>query len=606
MRAPEPAGQWPPPRWEDRFRAGRVFLPEWATRRPERAVVVASHSGVLQVHSWDASSSRLIRATDRAGGTTHATIDPTGEWVWWFDDTDGNEFGVWRRQPFGSTPQRRPEQPVELAPAYHAGLLLASDGTAIIGRSDSRYGTQVHQVLVGTPGYGSSAPVPLYAHIQDASVAALSRDGNLVAISHSEGGDARHPAVRVVRGDSGTVVADLDDGPGLGLWPCQFAPAEGDSRLLVRHERTGAMRLLIWDVATSIQRPLDLDLPGDVSDASWYPDTRGLLVAVDHEARTLLYRYDLRDGSVHQVGASIGTVSGATARPDGEVWAVRSSAAEPRAVVEAGSDRELLHVGQRAPRSVPVSDVWAESPGGRVHGLLRVPAHAQAPHPVVVSVHGGPHSHDSDAFDPSAAAWVDHGFAVLKVNYRGSTGYGSSWRDALSENVGFTELADIAALHQSLVEDGVVDPGRSILAGTSWGGYLTLLGLGTQPERWSLGLARVPVADTVSAYEDEMESLKAYDRALFGGSPVQIPEVYRTASPLTYVDAVRAPMLVLGGLNDPRCPIRQIETYVAALRERGGQVEFRTVDAGHGSYVDSERIAQMRAELEFVYRHLQE
>lgn len=199
---------------------------------------------------------------------------------------------------------------------------------------------------------------------------------------------------------------------------------------------------------------------------------------------------------------------------------------------------------------------------------------------------------------------MDQGYAVLQVNYRGSTGYGSAWRDAIEANVGFVELADIAAVHDALVARGVVDPRRSVLLGGSWGGYLTLLGLGTQPERWAVGVAEVPVADYVAAYEDEMESLRAFDRSLLGGSPQDAPEAYRAASPITYVDAVRAPVLILAGENDPRCPIRQVERYVETLRARGGVCDVDQYAAGHGSLVDDERVRQMRVELDFVARHL--
>lgn len=597
---------WPPPLWEQRFRAGRVSLPEWAVLQPDHAVVVATAGGVQEVHSWSVSTERLVRATDRPQGTADATIDPAGRWIWWFDDTDGDEFGTWRRQPFGSTPARRKERPIDLPPAYSAGLLLAEDGSAVIGRSDEAYGTQIHQVIVGPSLHGTEMPALLYAHEQDAEAAALSRDGNLLVVEHSERGDNRHPALRVVRADNGSVVTNLDDGPGQGLWAMDFAPVPGDTRLLVRHERSGAARLLIWDVASGLQRPVELGLAGDVADADWYPDARGLLVAVDHEARTLLYRYDLTDGTTRAVGPTLGSVSGATARPDGDVWVARSSAAEARSVHSTTTGRPVITVGGgRAPESVPVEDVWVDGPGGRIHALLRRPAVGSAPFPVVVDVHGGPTWHDSDSFSPYAAAWVDHGFAVLNVNYRGSTGYGSAWRDALEAKVGFTELEDIAAVHQHLVDDGVVDPSRSVLAGASWGGYLTLLGLGTQPQRWSLGIAGLPVADYVAAFEDEMESLKAFDRSLFGGSPEDAPEVYRVSSPLTYVDQVAAPVLILAGENDPRCPYRQIANYITALEELGGEVETYRYDAGHGSYVDDERVRQMRAELDFVRRHLE-
>src|SRR3712207_7447665 len=77
--------------------------------------------------------------------------------------------------------------------------------------------------------------------------------------------------------------------------------------------------------------------------------------------------------------------------------------------------------------------------------------------------------------------------------------------------------------------------------------------------------AEVPVADYLAAYEDEMEGLRAYDRALFGGSPDEVREVYVRSSPITYVEAVAAPVLVVAGANDPRCPIRQIDNYLARL-----------------------------------------
>ena len=139
-----------------------------------------------------------------------------------------------------------------------------------------------------------------------------------------------------------------------------------------------------------------------------------------------------------------------------------------------------------------------------------------------------------------------------------------------------------------------------MIAGYSWGGFLALLALGTQPERWAAGIAGVPVADYVAAYEDEMEPLRAYDRALFGGSPAEVPEAYRDSSPLTYVDRVRAPVLVLAGENDPRCPIRQIDNYLDALAARGARYAVYRYDAGHGSMVVAERLRQLACEIGFV------
>jgi dipeptidyl aminopeptidase/acylaminoacyl peptidase len=117
-------------------------------------------------------------------------------------------------------------------------------------------------------------------------------------------------------------------------------------------------------------------------------------------------------------------------------------------------------------------------------------------------------------------------------------------------------------------------------------------------------VAVVPVADYVAAFEDEMEPLKAFDRALFGGTPAERPDFYRERSPLTHAGSVRAPVLVVAGRNDPRCPIRQIENYLARLRELGKPHELYEFPAGHASKVVEEQVRQMERQLDFAHRHL--
>jgi dipeptidyl aminopeptidase/acylaminoacyl peptidase len=595
------------PDWERRFRAPRADLPDWAHDAPLRCAVVATADGVIEVHSWTVGDTAPVLATKRKEGTSHGTIDPAGEYLWWFDDADGDEYGIWRRQPFGSGPDTPAEDATALPAAYPGGLVLGRGGLTVVGSQDDAYGSRVHVLRPGTPAR------LLYEHAEDAYAADLSEDGTLVAIGHSEHGDSRHPALRVVRTADGSTVADLWDGPGLGVDAMGFAPVDGDTRLLVQHERRGRGELLIWDVATGTQHELLPDLPGEVASADWFRDGAALLVAVHHEARTRLYRVPLDGvsvgGTAEPLGPADGTVLAATTRPDGDVWTLWSSSARPSAVRDLTGAIVLRPLGEPAPPSVPVEDVWVDGQGGRVHALLRRPAGPDGtplpgPLPLVIDVHGGPTAHDTDAFRAYPAAWVDHGFAVVQVNYRGSTGYGSAWRDALEQRVGHVELEDIVAVRDHLVATGVAHPDRIVLAGASWGGFLTLLGLGTYPDTWAVGLAGVPVADYLAAYEDEMECLKAFDRSLFGGSPEEVPDRYHDSSPLTYVDAVRAPVLILAGENDPRCPLRQIENYVAALAEHGRTCEVYRFDAGHGSLVDDERVRQMRAELSFATHHL--
>ncbi|EST38868.1 peptide hydrolase [Streptomycetaceae bacterium MP113-05] len=588
------------PDWEKRFRAPRVGLPEWAEDAPDRSLFVSNATGTFELYAWDRATGTQRQATDRPNGTTDGVLTPDGEWIWWFSDTDGDEFGVWLRQPFGGGPDE-PAAP-GLAPSYPAGLALGRDGGAVIGRSTDEEGSTLH---VSRPG---TEPVEIYRHQESAGVGDLSHDGDLIAIEHTEHGDAMHSALRVVRRD-GSTVAELDDTEGgtrdLGLTVLGFAPAAGDARLLVGHQRRGRWEPMVWNPETGETTDLDLGLPGDVS-AEWYPDGSALLVVHSHQARSEMWRCTLTPGGLgtpERVRTPTGSVSGATARPDGTVEYLWSSAAEPPQVRSTTGTVVLDPPGMKAPGSVPVEDAWVESPGGRVHALVQRPP-GEGPFPTVFEVHGGPTWHDSDAFAGQPAAWVDHGFAVVRVNYRGSTGYGRAWTDALKHRVGLIELEDVEAVRDWAVESGLADPERLVLAGGSWGGYLTLLGLGTRPEKWALGLAAVPVADYVTAYQDEMDALKSLDRTLLGGTPEEVPERYAASSPLTYVDAVRAPVYISAGLNDPRCPIRQVENYVDRLAARGHPHEVYRYDAGHGSLVVEERIKQLRLEIEFAQRHL--
>lgn len=587
------------PDWEKRFRAPRVSLPDWAEDAPDRSLFVSNATGTYELYAWDRSTGEQRQVTDRPNGTSDGILTPDGEAVWWFSDTDGDEFGFWMRQPFhgGDDVPATPG----LEPSYPAGLAISRDGTtAVVGRSTDEDGTTIHVVRAG------QAPREIYRHRESAGVGDLSHDGSLLAIEHTEHGDAMHSSLRVTRLD-GTTVAELDDTAGgtveLGLEVLGFAPVDGDTRLLVGHQRRGRWEPMIWDVASGEETDLGVELPGDVN-AEWYPDGSALLIAHGFEARDELWRYDLATRALTRIDTPAGSVSGATARPDGSVEYLWSSAAQPPRVRSTRGGVVLDPPGLKAPASVPVEDVWVEGPGGRIHALVQKPAGATGPLPTVFEIHGGPAWHDSDAFAAGPAAWIDHGYAVVRVNYRGSTGYGREWTDALKHRIGLIELEDVAAVREWAVSSGLADPAKLVLAGGSWGGYLTLLGLGTQSQEWAVGLAAVPVADFVASYEDEMENLKALDRTLFGGSPEEVPERYEASSPLTYVDAVRAPVYISAGVNDPRCPIRQIDNYVDRLAARGAVHEVYRYDAGHGSLVVEERIKQVRLEIDFADRYL--
>ncbi len=587
-------------RWRARFTAARVSLPRWARDAPDRNLYLSNSSGVWEVYAWDRATDTHRQVTDRTNGTYNAAIAPDGEHIWWFADTDGDEFGTWVHEQFAGRPADATPQPgVEGVPAgYPAGLVLGRSVTAV-GVSDDD-GTTIFLTRGGGP-----AEV-VYRDEHDGGVAALSRDESLLAMEHSEHGDNRHPALRVLGVADGATVAEKWDGPGKGLDAMSFSPVAGDQRLLVQHERRGRDELLLWDVASDMETEIVIDLPGEIT-ADWYPDGRSLIVVHTHEARNTLYRYHIDRAELSKLDTPAGTIGSVDVRRDGTVEYAWSNAAQPpvvRAQFSDGTERVLLEPpGHKAPASAEISDVFVPSEGGQVHALYARPAGApEGPLPTVFILHGGPHSHDEDRFSAYRATWLDAGFAVAHVNYRGSTGYGSAWRDAIEGRPGLTELADVAAVHAWAVDKQLADPAKCVVNGASWGGYLALLALGTQPRLWAGGVAGVPVADYLAAYEDEMEPLRAFDRALFGGSPDEVHDRYVECSPITYVDQVRVPVLVIAGENDPRCPIRQINNYLGRLADRDSPYEVYLYDAGHGSLVVAETIKQTAIEVNFALR----
>ena len=607
-------------RWRGRFTAARLSLPQPARDEPDRTVFVSNQTGTFELFTWQAGEADPIRATERPDGTTLGTLSADGRSLWWFDDHGGDEFGVWRHQMFGAAPGSGAEALPGVPPGYPAGVEVGRT-LALAGFSDDA-GTRIHLAKDG-------GIATVYRHETDGGVGALSTDETVWVLSHSERGDSRYPALRSFDVDTGDVRGELDDGDGKGLVALEFSAIAGDQRLLVGHERRGRDELGIWDVDTGTFTEIEIDLPGDL-DGGFFPDGTAILVVHTHQGRSTLHRFDLTTHDLDHVPAETGVIAGALARADGSIWYRHSDAAHgwqlrflpakpaelttPAAAGPATRSRILIAPPGDGPApSQPLVDVWSDGPGGRIHALLARPADApdvsgaarsNTAIPTVFLIHGGPSAADEDSFDALRATYLDAGIAVCHVNYRGSTGYGSAWRDAISGRIGHTELADIAAVHDDLVIRGLVDPDRSAIAGHSWGGYLTLLALGTQPSRWACGVAGVPVADYVAAYADEMEPMRAYDRALFGGSPSDKPDAYADSSPLTWIDAVAAPLLVLAGENDPRCPIRQIDNYLDALAERDKDYAVYRFTAGHGSMVVEERLRQVASEVAFVRDHI--
>ena len=198
-----------------------------------------------------------------------------------------------------------------------------------------------------------------------------------------------------------------------------------------------------------------------------------------------------------------------------------------------------------------------------------------------MSVHGGPEWYERDAFDAEAQAFVDAGYAVALVNYRGSTGYGIAFREALAGNPWFPETEDVIAGLDALIAARHHRPrARGVLR-------MVVGRVPRVPQRRAAsrpmegGFAGIPSGDFVAAHWASMPEIRAYDVALYGGTPDDVPERYRERNPMTYVDRAVAPVLIIAGEKDPRCPIEGITPWVDALRSRKVPVDVHLYPQGH-------------------------
>lgn len=587
--------------WRRRFAAPEIGSVRWSAASPDRLAVASTEGGIGGAWAWDLATGARRRVSRDDVGTEEVLAMPDGSGlVWWLDPT-GDERGRWMISTFDGA-DARPLLP-GIADAWAAGISMEA------GRVAAAFATEAeHIVVLASDG---APPRVVSRHRRPVGVGrdwpqgagGLSADGALLCFRDADRTDIAHPALRVVDLTSGATIAEILD-PDRVAEPIAWSPLAGDDRLIVTRETGDRRRPWLWAPRAATLVELPLDLPGDVADAWWYPDGAALLLHHEIDGAPTLHRLDLGDRALRTVVDRGGTIEDAGVRPDGEVWYRYEDGATPPAWYSAdgrarvGLRGEPVSVGRRWERihypnaDGGTTDAWFLRPDG------------PAPHPTIVHAHGGPGWHVSDRWDPLAQAYADAGFAVVAPNYRGSTGAGAAFRERLMGDPGLPEVEDLVAALDHLVAAGIADPGRAVLEGWSWGGYLATLGAGLHPDRWRAVVAGIPVGDLVAAHYESAPELQAWDVALFGGDPLEVPGLYHERNPLTYADRVTAPVLLVAGTNDSRCPIGQVMVYAHALRRRGHTVEVHTYPEGHHALRVDERVAQAELILDFIGRAL--
>jgi dipeptidyl aminopeptidase/acylaminoacyl peptidase len=224
--------------------------------------------------------------------------------------------------------------------------------------------------------------------------------------------------------------------------------------------------------------------------------------------------------------------------------------------------------------------------------------------PALVLAHGGPTSMTDAGLKLRVQFYTSRGFAVLDVNYAGSTGYGRAYRERLDGQWGIADVADCAAAARHLAKAGLADAGRIAITGGSAGGYTTLMALATT-KAFAAGSSHYGISDLalLLAHTHKFES--GYLHRLLGTTPSKWKDVFARRSPLNLIEGITAPVILFQGLDDKVVPPEQSRLIVDRLKQRGIDVEYREfAGEGHGFRRSETIIAVLETELAFLQRVL--
>jgi dipeptidyl aminopeptidase/acylaminoacyl peptidase len=202
--------------------------------------------------------------------------------------------------------------------------------------------------------------------------------------------------------------------------------------------------------------------------------------------------------------------------------------------------------------------------------------------PVIVVVHGGPESQFVPYFHFFVQYFVNNGFAVLAPNVRGSTGYGKAYSHLDDQRLRMDSVADLAHAAHWLKQQPGIDSDRIVVHGGSYGGFMVLAALTTNPELWAAGVDIVGIS-SLATFLENTSAYRRKSREAEYGSLEHDREFLEAIAPIKHVDRIRVPLMVIHGANDPRVPLSEAQQLVAALRQREIPVEFLVFDdEGHG------------------------
>jgi dipeptidyl aminopeptidase/acylaminoacyl peptidase len=533
--------------------------------------------------------------------------------VLWFADWGTQRLH--RLEPGGAPIALTPEPEVPRGLRYADGdLHPAGDVLLCVQEQHHDDGREATNTIVRLAAHEASTPETVVEGPDFVSDPRWSPDGSSYAWLEWDHPDMPWDATRLVVDDGGTrtVVAGGDERESVGqpTWA-------DDGSLWFFGDRSGFWSLHRWTPedgrVTAVDLGKDIGYPQWVFGQSCYALLAGGGVALSYGdgglERLAIHRPGSRDVTTLELPFTL--FDSIRARGDRVVCIAASPVAEPH-VVEIDPSSTAVEV-LAPPRDLGLDPSWFSVPesisfptegGHTAHALLFPPTNPEheAPAgerpPLLVLIHGGPTAAARPMLQLARQYWTSRGFAVVDVNYRGSTGYGRAYRDLLRGEWGVADVEDCAAVCRFLVERGDVDPERLCIRGGSAGGFTTLAALAFH-DVFAAGASHYGVADLGVLAEETHKFEARYLDGLVGPWP-DARATYEARSPIFHTDLIDRPVAVFQGLDDPVVPPNQAEMIVDALRWRGIPVAYLAFEGEQHGFRQSQNIrAALDGELSF-------
>jgi dipeptidyl aminopeptidase/acylaminoacyl peptidase len=547
-------------------------------------------------------SSPLRKVTTGPGAKFAPRWSPDGHRLAYVQDLEGGElFDIWVYDL--DTDQHRnltADTPESIQPNY----AWSPDGTqiAFISNRSGRFDTYVLPLAGGPARRVLSVPRP------DWDVR-WSPDGqHLAVVVEASGQDYATYLVPLQGGEARPIAQN-------GAWlPARGACWSPDSRRVAFSSNLQEVSEIgVYDICTAQITWLTVGA-GDKEQPTWSPDGRQLAYVAGEGPVSSLAVLDLNSLQVAEYQVAPGVHHRPRFMPDSaHVVFVFDNPVHPDDLwllsLHDGSCRQLTKslpsYLDRQRFTMPERVHYPSLDGTSVPALLYRPESTEELHPAVLYIHGGPNWLSQVTWNPLVQHMVSRGWAVLAPNYRGSTGYGREWQLANRFDLGGGDTQDVVAGADYLIRQQLADPRRIAITGRSYGGYLTMTSLTQYPDCWAGGSAVVPFLNWFTGHANSREDLQHWDLENFG-HPEKDRELYHERSPFFFLDRIAAPVQLVCGAHDPRCPASESLQAHDVMQAQGKPCELILYsDEGHSFYRTENVVDAQKRQAAFLARVLE-